>query len=209
MKLFLLILFSWVTLSCNEKSVYPILYTKEVSNKGRLFSLTYTKDSTDTAILKNLSIKNIYTGKTIQLINLDTIEIDEKRIFLSIDEDVNFDGHNDIQVLNYTGAYNSCYSFWLYNSSTNSFNHYKILDEVNNPIILKEKKEICSKYRVGLSEFYLKKYFWKNNTLILKEKYEELWSENGIFKIIKLTDNGYISKDSIILDRKIEAMNCE
>jgi hypothetical protein len=55
----------------------------------------------------------------------------------------------------------------------------------------------------------IEKYFWKNDTLILKEKHEEFWTENGILRTTIPTNNGYKTKDSIIFKRVIENMNCE
>lgn len=210
MKAFIVIFISLIIFSCDKKSAVTDLHIKEVSGSKHQFRLKYNKkDSTETIILKELEIKDIYTKKTKQVINLDTIEVPVHSEVLNITQDVNFDGHDDIQILNYEGSYNSCYSFWLYNNSTDSFDHYKRLDGVNNPVILKETKEICSKYRIGLSEFYFEKYFWENNTLILKEKYKEFWSDKGILRITKLTNEGYMTNDSIILERMVEKISCK
>lgn len=210
MRIFILILSSFILFSCNKRNIASDLYSKEVSNSEYLFSLKYIKpDSTDVAILKELEIIDTHTRKIKQVINLDTIELPEHRIMVNVTEDVNFDEYNDIMVLNYAGAYNSSSSFWLYNKSTKKFDHYRELDEVNNPIILIENKEICSKWRIGLSEFHFEKYYWKNDSLTLKEKYEEYWTDKGILKITKLTNMGYITNDSIILERIVEKMSCE
>lgn len=208
MKVFLLIFSSLVIYSCVRKNNISNIHIKEISNTEYIFCLKYVKmDSTDIIVLKKIEIKDIYTKKINQIINLDAIEV--PRIDIDVTEDVNFDGYNDIKILNYVGAYNSCYSFWLYNNLTNNFDHFKELDKINNPIILKGKKEICSKYRIGLSEFHFEKYFWSNDTIVLKEKYEEFWAEKGILKTTKLIDKNYIHKDSIILDRFVEARKCE
>src|SRR5690606_31732773 len=161
--------------------------------------LKYIKpDSTDVAILKVLEIEDTHTRKIKQVITLDAIELTEHSIMLDITEDVNFDGYYDIMVLNYECSYNSSYSFWIYNKSNKKFDHCKEIDEVNNPIILIENKEICSKWRSGLSEFHFEKYYWKNDSLTLKEKYEEYWTDEGTLKITRLSQEGYTTKDSVI-----------
>lgn len=210
MRTFILILSSFILFSCNKRNIVPDLKSREVSNEDYLFSLKYTKaDSAAVTVLKGLEIVDIHTRKIKQAINLDTIELPEYSIMLNVTEDVNFDGYNDIKVLNYAGAYNSSSSFWLYNKSTKKFDHYKKLDEVYNPIISTGNKEICSKWRIGLSEFYFEKYYWKNDSLILKEKYKEYWTDKGTLSITKLSNEGYTTKDSVISKSMIDTMNCE
>lgn len=210
MRKFIIILSSFILFSCSKRNIASDLYSKEVSNSEYLFSLKYIKqDSTDLAILKGLEIVDTHTRKIKQVKTLDSIELPEHNIMLDITEDVNFDGYDDIMVLNYAGAYNSSYSFWLYNKSTKKFDKYKELDEVNNPTILIENKEICSKWRIGLSEFHFEKYYWKNDSLTLKEKYEEHWTDKGTLTITKLNHEGYTAKDSIISKSVIETKNCE
>jgi hypothetical protein len=210
MKTFIILLISAFFLNCCQEKAHSPLYYKEVLNEEFVFTISYQKnDSNNIAKLKNLEIKDFMTKETIQVIGLELIELPEQDISINISKDVNFDGFNDLIITNYVGSYNSNFSFWLFSKQRNQFIHYKALDEMNNPIILEKENEICSKYRIGLSEFFIEKYFWKNDILILKEKHEEFWTENGILKTTTPTNNGYKTKDSIIFERVIENMNCE
>ena len=220
MKFIILLLTSMIFFSCNEKikikkmvdkKKIDTLYIRELSNKSYMFNFSYMKDSTHPDVIKckKIVITDLSRGLQIQEIKIDTIEMYERNIYFSIDEDVNFDGYDDICVLNYEGAYTSTFSFWLYDKKNIQFKHYKSLDEIQNPVIIKEKKEICSSWHSGVSNFYLEKYFWQNNSLILKEKYEESETDKKRLTITKLVNNKYEVKNSVIKDNVVMFMNCQ
>jgi hypothetical protein len=212
MRKYFLIL-SFVIIGCkdNRMKEHKIInlndkvYTKYFSDKSFTYKVYYKRDSTNTTILKNVIIRK--NKKIIQKIKLDTIEV--SRLYFSIDDDINFDGFNDICLLNYEGSYTSTFSFWLYDKKSNQFKHYKDLDEIQNPAIIKDKKEICSSWHSGVSDFYLERYFWKNDSLLLKEKYEENITDKKRLTITKLMKGKYIVKDSIIKDNVVMFMKCQ
>jgi hypothetical protein len=213
--LFILSIFILI-FSCNYKSESKltnreILHIKEFSNKLFKFDFSYTKNSINPEIIKckKIIIRDINNGLEIQVIKIDTIEINRNSIFFSMDKDVNFDGYNDICYLNYVGAYTSLYSFWLYDKKNNNFKHYKGLDEIQNPIIIKEKNEICSFWHSGVSVFYLERYFWHNKSLILKEKYEESVTDKISLTTTKFVNNKYIVKNSTIKNNVVMFMKCK
>ena len=78
-------------------------------------------------------------------------------------------------------------------------------------LLLKEKKEICSKWHDGLDYFNLYKYSWQGDSLIAKEKYEEEWLANGEghLKISKFVNGKYEIQEKKIKDRFVENMKCE
>lgn len=194
-------------ISDTVSSVKNSIFKKEIEDSLFVYQLIYTKSDSEIIKMKQLKVKDKISKDIVLLEELD-IEIIENYFFFSVKEDFNFDGFNDIQLLNYSGAYNSCYSFWLYDNKNNRFNHHKGLDEMYNPIILNDKKQICSKYRVGLSDFIMEKYFWEKDSLILFEKHEEYWTDKGHLIITKLVNGEYNTKDSIINYKMIELFNC-
>jgi hypothetical protein len=220
MRIFILLLTAMIFFSCKE-NVKPTrmtdykktdtLYIKELSNELYKFNFSYSKDSQHPHIIKckKILITDLSRGLQIQEIKIDTIEMNERNIYFSIDEDVNFDGYSDICVLNYEGNYNSSFSFWIFDKENENFKYYKGLDNIYNPAMLSDKKIICSKWHSGLSNFNIEKYFWQNDSLILKEKYEENWMDKGYLTITKLVNKKYVVKDSIISDRVVEKMNCQ
>jgi hypothetical protein len=200
-------------LSCKEKQYNKTVNTsvkvdtlyKQLSDNLHKFKLFYIIDYSKPDIIKceKIIITNFKDGVKVQIIKIDTIEIYKKNIYFSIDDDVNFDGYKDICLLNYEGNYNNSYYFWLFDKKSNQFKHYKDLDNVYNPAIIKEKKEICSKWHSGVSEFYLEKYFWKNDSLVLKEKYEEYWQDKGQLLITRLINGKYIVKEFVSCENKM------
>lgn len=184
---------------------------KSLSDNLHKYDLYYVKDSlkSDNVKFDKIVITNLKSGTEIQKIKIDTIEMDENNIHFSIDNDVNFDGYKDIGLLSYKGNYNTSYSFWLFDKKAGQFKYNKNLSNIYNPAFLDNKKEICSKWHSGLTEFYLEKYFWKNNVLVLKEKYEENWTDKGNLKVTKLVNGTYVKKDSIIAERYVENLLCK
>lgn len=223
MKIISFLSFFILFLNCKEKqhknaSDKPVKANntlhKQLSNKLYKFDLFYIKDPSKPDIIKceKIVITDVGGRKKIQEIKIDTIQMYEKNIYFSIDNDVNFDGQNDISLLNYEGNYNSSFSFWLFDKSNNHFKHYKGLDNIYNPTFLDAKKEICSKWHSGLSEFHLEKYFWNKDLLILKEKYEETWSSSdakGHFKISKFENGKWNISEKNITERVLENMECK
>lgn len=194
----------------NKSKKENIIYTKELSNDKYIFNFSYVKDSLNPEItrFKEISIIERNRNLEIQIIKIDTIEMNERNMFFSIDTDINFDGYNDLCVLNYEGNYNNSYSYWLFNEKNNNFQHYKGLDNIYNPEVISEKKIICSKWHSGVSSFYLEKYFWNKDSLILKEKFEESWTDKGHLTVTKLIKGKYTVKDSIIKDNLVMFMKC-
>lgn len=217
MKKIIIIISILITCSCakkknikeNLKSGRDTIFIKELSDNSFIYRLTYLKDSVQNLTLEKLEIKQKSKGVIIQQDKLEINEISENCFYFSIDKDINFDGHNDICIKNYEGAYTSTYSYWLYDEKSIRFKHCKVLDEIKNPAIIKDKKELCSSWHSGLSEFHLEKYFWEKDSLILKEKYEESWTDKGYLKTTKLVNNRYIIKDSVIKKNIVMFMKCK
>ena len=219
MKSFISLVILIILLSCKENNVAKVfpqnkrnaIFIKEISNKNYRFEMSYSKDSINKGIIRcdKIVIFDRDKKSNVQEIKIDTIEMNENNIYFSIDEDVNFDGNNDLCILNYEGSYTVTYTFWLFDKTNHLFNHYEGLDEIQNPVIIKKRKEICSSWHSGLTSFNQEKYFWKNNLLTLKEKIEENWYDKGYLKTTKLINDKYVVKDSVIQKNVVMFMKCD
>lgn len=207
-KIFLSILILFL-FSCKRKEDNFVV--KSIENKDKTFNLFYTINKENSlTYLDSIIIINKKDNKNVQKILLDSnyYLLSENEIDFNIDTDINFDGFTDISLVNNVEQYNQCFSFWIYNKEQRKFLKENIFDTIYNISINSTKKEIYSKYRIGLQNFYFDKYIWLNNKLILIEKYEENWRNDSIGNLnVSMLDKGkFISRDTIIRERIIEKM---
>lgn len=213
MKLDKLILFLYFNLLVSCSYVDDFVATNQLTNYTTedshfIYCVFYENIGNDLIHIEKLKVSNKQTKEEVLNENLN-IEVPINYLQINIAEDYNFDGHNDISLLTYAGNYNNNYTFWLYDSLTNDFKHFTEMDNIYNPFFIKGSKIICSKYRVGLSEFYFSKYIWNHNKIQLVEKYEEIWYDKGHLSITKRLDNGtYFTKDSLISDMFVNFLEC-
>ncbi|MGG5209939.1 XAC2610-related protein [Chryseobacterium sp. MIQD13] len=114
------------------------------------------------------SITILDKKKIHQKIIVDTIYVlNEHEVIFNIDNDANFDGYNDLEVINWAGNYASSSSFWLYNQKSRKYDHYKPLDTIQNIKIDSKRKEIISDYHIGPSNTYSKTYQWEKGKLLI------------------------------------------
>lgn len=122
----------------------------------------YNKKKNNVSFLisdNNLSV--IYDEETIQTISLSTEAIEviqtevnssnKQQLAFIIDQDVNFDGHNDVAVLTGIGygGVNMFYDYYIFNSTTNKLEKSTTLIQVSNPKVNTLNKEVVSSYRSG------------------------------------------------------------
>lgn len=93
--------------------------------------------------------------------------LSEEEAFFRVDRDVNFDGFNDLEIVNVKGNYFSKSSFWLYDHQDKRYIHTEELDEIFNPEIDALHHLIRSSYHIGPSDEYNEVYGWKNKKLVL------------------------------------------
>ncbi|MEG0927806.1 XAC2610-related protein [Chryseobacterium sp.] len=144
-----------------------IPFSKTLKGNGYVYTLEGVKKSNEAIDFKSIGIfeKEIIHQKII----VDTISVlNEGEAFFNINQDVNFDGLNDIELVNQAGNYTSSSSFWLYNKNTRKYEHYKPLDTIINPKIDALKKTIISDYHVGPTDSYFKVYAWEKGKLVLQ-----------------------------------------
>lgn len=154
------------------------VYVIKKQNTESLFCMFYSKNRKNIVSFDSIIVENKFNKKTQKIKFKKDYFISSWQADFSVNEDINFDGFNDIRIINYNGEYNSSYSFWLYKNRDHNYIHAYALDSIYNPIFDHKKKEIYSEWRVAFDEYHFEKYFWKNNNLILKEKHIQYSSNN-------------------------------
>ncbi|AZA79431.1 hypothetical protein EG347_18960 [Chryseobacterium sp. G0186] len=141
--------------------------SKTLAGNGYVYTLDGVKESDETINFKSVSIFD--KKKLLQKITVDSISVlNEREVYFNVNQDVNFDGLNDIELVNQAGNYTSCSSFWLYNKKAKKYEYYKPLDTIINPKIDVVNKKILSNYHVGPIDTYFKVYAWEKGKLILE-----------------------------------------
>lgn len=215
-KIFQTIVIGLLLLSCSnsnsnlskERLIETNLLHLNVEDSLFIYTLLYTNSYENGITFLKLGAKNKDSGDQFfeSYLNINLPSETTSNIIL---KDINFDGLNDIQLPNYIGQYNTSYSFWIYNESLSTFVHQIQLDSIYNPKFNPNLELVCSNYHIGISDYYHETFFWKNDTLILKEKFEEKWSDIGKLTVTKLLkSNEYVTKDSIIFDKFVENLKC-
>ena len=201
MKATLFIILLIVLFSCkketNKVSKIKHVTVKKENNQGKFF-MYYSKDKYDEASFDSIIIKNKFNKKIQKIKFKKDYFLPSWQADFSVSEDINFDGFNDLKVINYYGLYNYSYSFWLFKSEKHYYKHVSDLDSIYNPGIDNEKKEINSEWRVAFQSYHFEKYFWKNDRLILKEERIEETTNSGDTMHVhtrKLVNGNYIVKD--------------
>ena len=151
-----------------DKELNRIVRKFNIKKEGNDFLYQLFCIERKSGIIDFTTIKVFKKNKLVQKIKVDSAyAYEERNIHFSVEQDVNFDGFNDIELMNWNGMYASTSSFWLFDKIKNRYFHYKPLEHIPNIEINNEKKEIISDYRVGLGEFGNKVYKWRKNELYL------------------------------------------
>ncbi len=184
-----------------EKNKYPFITGDEnhpTEIHDSIFSFEIAYDSTKSHIgkwaifIKSVSIFYVTGHKKIQ-----TVFPPEKYQFESyhiplVVEDMNFDGYNDLRVLNFVPMYQcETYDYWLYVPSKKRFEKNKALEVTSNVKFDAVSKTITSHYRGGGPFDELNEIFtWDKNKLTLQ------YSEE-VFMGIKDMEGFYTMKKRI------------
>ena len=81
-------------------------------------------------------------------------------------EDLNFDGVNDLCVVQARGAYGYSQKCYLFDTKSRTFVHYPDLDDVVSMMIDRQKKKITNSYRVGGPVYENNEYVWQKGKLV-------------------------------------------
>jgi len=162
--------------SKKQKQAYRFIndslyFDGEKSDSMMSFKFNFKADST---LLKSIVI---YRGDTIfQSINANK-SVYLKNICL---RDWNFDGFNDISVLNECGSAGLSYWIWLYNQKSRKFIYSDDLSKVWGLEMDSISKCIVHHFRAGAPEESWDTFKIKNDKLIfIKGLYQRRWSSDG------------------------------
>ena len=122
---------------------------------------------------KSITVLRVKDQKPVQTIKLDDDVFPcywtEDEYFVV--EDVNFDGRNDIRLLQSMGARgNTSYLFWLYDTAAKHFARDTVLETLPNPYVDAKEKKITSYWSVGCCEYGTDVYDYQNGQLVLYEE---------------------------------------
>jgi hypothetical protein len=83
------------------------------------------------------------------------------------DQDINFDGHNDLAMLTGIGygGVNMFYDYYIFNPSTDKFEKSDILSGIGNPEFDKSERKISSSYRSG-PQWHSELYVFNGSTYV-------------------------------------------
>ncbi|MBN8701280.1 MAG: hypothetical protein J0L54_16855 [Chitinophagales bacterium] len=190
--------------------MYSIVSVSQIQlNYGdKTFSFTLFVDSTLTGdsvnydcVIKSIVVTRLKDGKQIQTIipdeNYTSCGLPQDQIFII--EDINFDGFNDIRLLQFLpAAPNLPYYYWIYDPATQKYRRQRALEEITSPEFDSKTKLIYSFWRGSCCDHGQSTYRYINGkpTLIeeseVKEEGEKIITTlkklvNGRMKLVKRT----------------------
>jgi hypothetical protein len=166
----------------------------------KLFSFTLLVDSTLTAdsvnydcIVKSITVTRLKDKKQVQVLtpeeNYPSCGLPKEQIFII--EDINFDGYNDIRLIQFLpAAPNIPYYYWTYNPSTQKYQRQKALEDITSPDFDHKKKLIYSFWRGSCCDHGLSTYKYFNGKPTLIEESEIKEEDGKVITTLKKLVNG-------------------
>lgn len=182
--------------------VYSIASVSQTTLKYRdkTFSFTLLVDSTMTGdsvnydcVVKSIIVTRLKDNKQIQTIlpeeNYPSCELPRNQIFII--EDVNFDGYNDIRLLQFLpAAPNLPFYYWTYNPRMQKFQRQKALEEITSPEFDAKNKLIYSFWRSSCCDHGHSTYKYINGKPKLIEEAEIKEEDGKVIATLKKLVNG-------------------
>lgn len=102
-------------------------------------------------------------------LTLEGSYINEQKILTN--QDVNFDGNNDVALMTGVGygGVNIFYDYYIFNPATNRLEKSDILLQISNPEITISAKTITSSFRSG-PQWYSQSFTWNGSTYLKSEE---------------------------------------
>jgi hypothetical protein len=112
-------------------------------------------------------------------------EMNPREIFIL--EDMNFDGFNDIRIIQFTGPPNISYYCWTFNNVSKQFQRDTTLEIITNPEFDQRRKIITSWWSATLAQSGSGTYQWIDSkiTLIAEEEQSPAYDMAAAYKITK------------------------
>ena len=99
----------------HEKEISRIVkrYIIEKKSNDFIFKLFCEEQKNEIVNFKKIEVYK--SNKLVQKLKTDSAYVYNKdEIYFELKEDVNFDGHKDLQLVNWVGMHDETYNFWLY-----------------------------------------------------------------------------------------------
>ena len=140
-----------------EKELEKIIKKFKIDKKGNGFVYQIFCEEQKSNLINFRKIKILKSGQLIQTIPIAkdsayVYNVDE--IDFASDKDWNFDGNNDIMLVNWHGMVDATYYLWLFDENSGKYVFCPSFSKIKTPGLDKEKKEIVSEYHIGPSHFY-------------------------------------------------------
>ena len=153
-----------------EKESEKIIKKFKIDKKGNGFVYQIFCEEQKSNLINFRKIKILKSGQLIQTIPIAkdsayVYNVDE--IDFASDKDWNFDGNNDIMLVNWHGMVDATYYLWLFDENSGKYVFCPSFSKIKTPGLDKEKKEIVSEYHIGPSHFYYEKYKWRNGKFVM------------------------------------------
>jgi hypothetical protein len=188
--LFSIFIFYSIVSFCQTKLTYS----------DKTFSFTLLVDSTLTGdsvnydcVVKSIVVTRLKDEKKIQTItpdeNYPSCGLPQDQVFII--EDIDFDGYNDIRLLQFIpAAPNLPYYYWTYNPITQKFQRQKALEEITSPDFDAKNKLIYSFWRGSCCDHGHSTYKYINGKPTLIEEAEIKEEEGKVIATLKKLVNG-------------------
>jgi hypothetical protein len=150
-----------------------------------------------------VSAMQVSSGQTIDLSEMNhPVEVFKLEAI-----DLNFDGYNDLRILNNEGATgNNWYDTWLYNQKTKTFVKNQFLSQNSSVMVDTLSKKILTHYRAGACEESLGVYAVKDTTYTLVEGWSsEPRNERCIILHLRIKNKQVVRKDSTFSNQGLVA----
>lgn len=178
----------------------PALCQRTINYRDKAFSFTLVIDSTLSGdsvnydcVVKSVIVTRLKDNKQTQTIipgeNYPGCGLPKEQLFIL--EDVNFDGYNDIRLLQFQpAAPNLPYYYWTYNPATQKFEPQKALEEITSPEFDHKKKLIYSFWRSSCCDHGQSTYKYINGKPVLVEETEIKEEDGKVITTVKKRVNG-------------------
>lgn len=162
-------------------------------------------------VVKSIAIVRRNDTTTIQTIipdeNYPSCGLPEDQIMIV--EDVNFDGHEDIRLIQFLpAAPNVPYYYWVFNPSRQTFVRDTSLEQITSPDIDHKQKVISSLWRYGCCDHGLSTYKYINGKITMIEE-SEMKSEFKNPDRVIMTRKKLVKGRMKLVERKVERVEDE